>query len=379
MGSNVNIFKNNMKYTIKNRQKLLWEKYLRRKKRIKYNKRKKNISKRDPFNKGKELLKDYIEIPSQLSFKNNWDSTVKTLSDIQKAIKYRFTKIKRHIHIDHSKMEIISPASVLVLASTIERSQKQARIQFKGVNEFLPKNDVVRYLLNEIDYWKYFDVPKLKTSITQDRFSFFKILDSYEVDNTKIGKMIEFFEKKVGFNGNAKSLLFTALCEASANTVEHGYNSFQFNKDTDRWWLTANIDKKDCTISFVFYDQGMGIFKSLENHRSIPVRKLFLKAQRLIKDKPNAKILQHMLRENYSRHKIKNRGYGMQTFKKFIDGAEDGLLFIASENASYEYPKDILREYTKKLNGTLIVWQIKVSYDITSNMYLKNGEKNDSI
>ncbi len=361
-----------MKQTISYRHKLLWRKYLRRMHRINYGKRKKNISRRNPRNIGKEPLKDYISIPAQLSFKYDWDMTVKTLSDIQTAIKFKFTNIKKFINIDHSKMEAMSPASVLVLASTIERSQKQAGIKFQGVNEYLPKNDVVKYLLNKIDYWKYFDVPKLETTVTQERFSFFKILDDYQVDNRKIGKMIEFFEEQVGFNGNTKEYLSIALGEASANSVEHGYT--EGKQDLDRWWLTANIDKKEGIISFVFYDQGIGIFKSVKNHKDNKLRIMYQNIKDNFKDKPKANILKKMLNYNYSKHDTANRGYGLQTFRRFIDEAEDdGVLFIASENASYEYPKDTLNEYRYNLTGTLIVWRLKVSYDTNANIYLKES------
>lgn len=358
-----------MKQSISYRHKLLWKKYLRRIKRIKHGKRKKNVSKRNP-NNIKTIPKNYIPIPSILSFKDNWSSTVKALFDIRIAIKYRFTNIIKNINIDHSRMEAISPASVLVLASTIERSQKQAGIRFKGVDNYLPKNDVVKYLLNEIGYWKYFDVPKLKTSVTQDRFSFFKILDDSQVDNRKIGKMIEFFERKVGFNGDARDYLSIALGEASANSVEHGY--VEAKKDLDRWWLTANIDKETNTISFVFYDQGMGIFESVKNHKNTKLRIMYQGIRDNFKDRPKARILKKMLNYNYSKHDVDNRGYGLQTFRRFIDEAEDdGVLFIASENASYEYPRDILNEYKYSLTGTLIVWKLKVGYDINASIYLK--------
>ncbi len=360
-----------------NRHKLLWEKYLRRQKRIKFNRRKKNISNRASSETRGCMPLKYIEIPDNLSFGQNWERVVETLNDIKHTIKYRFMHNKANITIDHSMMSQATASGILVLASTIERSQKLARVKFKGIKEYLPKDEVVKYLLNEIDYWKYFDVPKLETNITQERFSFFKILDSHEVDNTKIGKMIEFFGKQVGFNGNTEELLFTALSEAAANTVEHGYISSTFNEQTDRWWLTASIDKREGSISFVFYDQGMGIFKSLKEHKDNKVKKLFNKVHNLIKDNPNAKILQHMVRQNLSKHKTRNRGYGIQTFKHFIDEANDGLLFIASENASYEYPANKLREYNNKLNGTMIVWKLNVSYDINSNIYLKKETVND--
>ncbi len=357
----------NQKY----RNKLLLAKYLRRKNRINLNKRKKNS------HKIKKINSINIKISNDISFASNWECFVKILNDIQHVIGFRYVKNRSPLSIDHSEMLKVTPSSILVLASTIEKSQKLAGIKFKGNKEYLPKDETVKYLLNEIDYWKYFNVSKLETNILQDRFIFFKILDSYQVDNTKIGKMIEFFEKQVGFNNNAKSLLNTALCEAAANTVEHGYNS-NINKATDRWWLTASIDKQEGTISFVFYDQGMGIFKSLEHHKDNKVKTLYNKTLNLIKEKPHAKILQHMLSNNASKHNTINRGYGMKTFKDFIDKADNGLLFIASENASYEYPKDNLKEYDNPLSGTLLVWKIQVNYDISSNIYLK-GEKNDSL
>ena len=356
----------------------LWKKYLRRKRRICLNKRKKNIPKRLSLRTKANMPLKYICIPSELSFGKNWENVVKILNDIKYSIKYRLMK-RGPTNIDHSLMSSVTPSAVLVLSSTIERSQKSAGVKFKANNKYLPQNSIVRYLLNQIDYWRYFNVPKLETDVDQSRFSFFKILDSCEADNTKIGKMIEFFGTQVGFNGETEGLLFTALCEAAANTVEHGYGATTFNKDTDRWWLTAHIDKGDDEISFVFYDQGIGIFQSLENHKNSKIKQFFNRAKSMVKDKPKAKILKHMVERNFSKYKTQNRGYGIQTFKHFIDEAEDGLLFIASENASYEYPNNILKEYTNYLSGTLIVWKIKVGYDINSNIYLKNGGKNGNL
>ena len=355
------------------KHKLLLEKYLRRNKRIRFNKRKINISNRVSNRLEAAPPLKYIAIPSNLSFGSNWENFVKVLNDIKYAIKHRRLK-KGVINIDHSMLSHATPSGILVLASTIERSQKLANVRFKGNEKYLPKDDVVNYLLNQIDYWKYFDVAKPKTSITQDQFSFFKIIDSYESDNTKIGKMVEFFEKKVGFNGETRSLLFTALCEAAANSVEHGYKAVMYNQKTDRWWLTAYIDKDSQEISFVFYDQGVGIFKSLENHKNKKIQKFFNRTKKMVKNKPHANILKRMVETNFSKYSTENRGYGIQTFKHFIDEAEDGLLFIASENASYEFPANELKEYTAYLEGTLIIWKIKVGYDINSNMYLKEEE-----
>lgn len=364
-----------MKTIIKlNRHKRLWKKFLRRKKRIRLCKRKKNISNRALGVTNAEPPKTYIQVPSELSFGSNWENVIETLNQIKHSIRYAGIK-RTVVRIDHSKMLNVTPSGILVLASTIERAQKLANVSFKGIPEYLPKDDVVRYLLNKIDYWKYFDVGQLETSITQERFSFCKIIDSYQADNAMIGKMVEFFSEQVGFNGDTKSLLFTALCEAAANSVEHGYNSSFHNQATDRWWLTAYIDKAQGSMSFVFYDQGMGIFNSLRNHKEEKVKKFFSRMHNLIKDKPNANILKQMVETNFSKYETDNRGYGVQTFKHFIDEAKDGLLFIASENASYEYPNDTLKEYKNKLDGTLIVWKIKIGYDTTSSMYLKNGRQ----
>ena len=369
--------KNNLKYI----SQLLLKKYLRRKKRILLGKRKINISKRASKLGNKSKILEDIRIPSDLSFTENWESVVETLNNIDYSLRYRFVDLKKSLSIDHSKMKSVSSAGILVLASTIECSQKIANVKFVGKEEFLPKNDVIRYLLNEIDYWKYFDVSKLSTEITQKRFSFFKIIDSYEADNTKIGKMIEFFSKKVGFNGETRAHLYTALSEAAANTIEHGYSNTSIKKDkiNNRWWLTANIDAKEQVISFVFYDQGIGIFKSLESNKKDFLRNFFKKTKALVKTNPHAKILQRMLHENFSRHNTENRGYGLQTFKKFIDESEEGSLFIASDNASYLYPSDTLQEYTHKLKGTLIVWKIKVGYDKSKNIYLKEEQKDEEI
>lgn len=112
-----------MKTADSNRQKRLWKKFLRRKKRILLNKRKKNISNIVVGIKKVKHPKRYIQIPSNLSFGSNWEEVVKTFNDIKHSIKYGSVR-KEIINIDHSMMSSATPSGILVLASTIERSQK---------------------------------------------------------------------------------------------------------------------------------------------------------------------------------------------------------------------------------------------------------------
>ena len=126
-----------------NRHKLLWKKYLRRQKRIKFNRLKKNISNRASSKTRGIMPLKYIKIPDNLSFGKNWESVVKILNDIKHTIKYRhmhrYMHKKANITIDHSMMSQATPSGILVLASTIERSQKLARVKFQGIKKYLPK------------------------------------------------------------------------------------------------------------------------------------------------------------------------------------------------------------------------------------------------
>ncbi len=202
---------------------------------------------------------------------------------------------------------------------------------------------------------------------------YLKITSDEKVSGVKIGTLIEFFEKILYFSPDIRDKFSDALMEAAANTVEHAYSS-ESSYHIDKWWLTASLNKISNEVSFVFYDQGLGILNTLEKANKN------IKFKRLVDDGINifgyskGDILRKLITTNLSQYKDNRRGNGLISFKSFIDEVEDGSLSISTDNFTYLAKEDKIIEFDNKLNGTLIVWKIKATNDKNKKIYVKEYE-----
>jgi hypothetical protein len=88
-------------------------------------------------------------------------------------------------------------------------------------------------------------------------------------------------------------------------------------------------------------------------------------------------ILRRLITTNLSSYKDERRGNGLISFKTFIDEVESGELTIYTDNVSYAAISDEIKNYDDYLDGTLIVWKIKVGSGDDKCMYLNGDHKNE--
>jgi hypothetical protein len=354
----------------------------RTKKHLKRKKRKKKI----PYRFMGEKISKIITIPTYMDLNNNLKETLKFITKLGKNIREKDT-----IVINHKYMEKISQEALLLLTSEIERSIKYLKENkkhpgLKGNKKFMPKNENIKELLNKIGYWKYFNIKSKKNKTYHKERYYLKIKSDIKANAMYVGELITLFEKIVFFEDNFKDKFNDALFEAVANVVEHAYIEKQDVFVIEgKWWLTAYLDSSKNIVSFTIFDQGIGIFKSLNSpKRKKPIPNNIKNLLDIIKNRDFSKILKQkeypkisLLRklihetEKLSRYDKVGRGNGFKSFKKFIDEVEDGEMLILTDNIWYNVISDESKILDNPINGTLISWKIKLNKDTNKKIHLK--------
>ncbi len=307
---------------------------------------------RDIYHKNKVLHK--IDMPEKMIFPED----IKTLnSTLEKLDYYRSKRHSHRISIDHRKMTVIDNASILLMTvgiNNIFHGEKLIR------NGKVSPPKLIDQRLAAIGYWDALCINPQKETIEEGQ-KYLKIdyRDGESIDNEFHYPIIDFFTGKDQILEKNKDELFDAIFEAMANSSEHAFVNFDGDK---KIWFMGAYNEEEREIEFIFYDTGIGIFKSLETGRSKFVQNLYRLSRRI----GRANTLRTLCRSNLSRYKDKNnnRGFGMIAFKNFIDtikrdSSKDASLEVATDEFLYLTKNDSIIRLKSKIQGTFIRWSIK--------------------
>ncbi|MEY3788247.1 MAG: hypothetical protein RLZ75_2454 [Pseudomonadota bacterium] len=308
-----------------------------------------------------------IIIPATLDLEDNRDKLIELINRIQDVLLNGKSFV-----IDHRKMENITKEALLLLTAEIERCTTIMGIKLKAKSKFLPKNSYIKSLLKKIGYWDYFNLNAEEYCIGEGNGSelYLKIVGDTQVSGEKIGSLIQFFEKLICFDAPTKDKFSDAMIEAAANTVEHAYSVDQDTQNIKKWWLTASINKATNEISFIFYDQGLGVLNTLEaTQKNIKYKRLV--AGWFSDGVSKGGVLKKLVNTNLSSYKDERRGNGLISFKTFIDNVQGGELTIYTDDVSYSAVADKIENYRRPIRGTLIVWKIEANQIDDKCIYIK--------
>lgn len=307
---------------------------------------------RDIYHKNKVLHK--IDMPEKMIFPED----IKTLNSTLEELDYY--RNKRHSHrisIDHRKMTVIDNASILLMTvgiNNIFHGEKLIR------NSKVSPPKLIDQRLAAIGYWGALCINPKKETIEEGRkYLQIDYRDGESIDNEFHYPIIDFFTGKDRILEKNKDELFDAIFEAMANSSEHAFVNFDGDK---KIWFMGAYNEEEKEIEFIFYDTGIGIFRSLEIGRSEFVRKFYRISRRIGKEN----TLRTLCKSNLSRYKDKNnnRGFGMIAFKNFIDtikrdSSKDASLEVATDKFLYLTKNDSIIRLKSKIQGTFIRWSIK--------------------
>ena len=257
--------------------------------------------------------------------------------------------------VDLSQLKSISPDAALVLIAEATRSA-QFGCKLRGHRAPEPS---VNQLLWDIGYYTYYGVRQGEPPRIVDRV--FLVHQTGDRADGQIAKaMIEKFIRAAPLKDSEIKALYDALVECMTNVLQHAYPKRGMNEShlPNRWWLLGTMSPTAHEISFCFYDQGVGIPKTIRTRwqHALPLVSLL--------SKNDNELLIEAVMHGLSSTKEDTRGKGLPTLKGFIDQYKTGQMVIVTHKSKCIFTTETVPkadELGDELGGTLIVWTLRIN------------------
>lgn len=288
------------------------------------------------------FFKERIIFPENI---NEIDEYIKTISKASK---------NSSILIDHRKLGEIDNVSILLLTAGINRAFPNKKLH-KNKN-LIPKDKSINDRLIAIGYWDALCYNSKK----ERNLNYLKITKKNnwsKIDNKLHKDIIDFFSDEHNIENEQKDYLFDAIYEAMANACEHAFVGLDENEKNIWFFGSYNEDSKE--LEFVFYDEGVGIFNSINSKQN----RLFKLMSAIIKRYGKEKALKELCTRDLSKYKNdkKGRGLGIIAFNNFIKNISqirNAYLEVVTEDKMYLTNYDKILHLDIPIKGTLIRWVI---------------------
>jgi len=356
---------------------------------LKLRRRKKNSSKKNrPFHGHSwELVKKWIDeqwrnglkveiikkkslkliLPSVMNFSSEYDKTIQHITAIRKLVETKISLSPTYKlgFVDFSELKNISTSAALVLTAELSKWDDAVRQRLTPKINTWDKSILKKF--HDLGFFELFNKSKgLKidtSNITDKDVKFVRYLKGKCGDIQKTLELKEEIIKVVGEKVSKWVILQGGLSEAITNVSQHAYPADLGFKDKDKnWYLTGSYDETRKVLKIVFYDQGIGIPKSLP--ASQIWEKIILVLSKLTKNeqKKDEVLLKAAVELDRTSTGEQDRGKGLQDLLDFIRERGDGYLSIMSLHGLYKH--EILGGKTKiktenfpmPVCGTLIIW-----------------------
>lgn len=328
---------------------------------------------------GGRKRKNYIEItlPARMDFYANYDTTVQTLTAIRK-----FTDLFSHFGrrgipskakkigtVCFDKLERISTSAALVL--TAEISKWDTSVLKKLTPQVDGWSDDIYSQFSQLGFFDLFqNKPDKKVAQTKNQdFQFVRYIKGCcgNVQDTKEKreKLKQEVRGLVGSTVPKWVILHSGISEAVTNVTHHAYPDNSKCQDKS-WYLTGSFDQRTKELKIAFYDQGIGIPKSLPE--SGIWEKVVAYFAKLSIDKGeqlrHATLIKAAVSIDRTSTDKNDRGKGLQDLIEFIREIGSGYLSIISYKGLFKCTIEKGQEKVKSdsferpLRGTLIIWSV---------------------
>ncbi len=298
-----------------------------------------------------------VMLPEHLDFERDYDTTASHFNLIRDAARGRY-KIK---YLGFELIEEISPAAALVLASEVHMWNRRITGRLRAVHETWNPN--IKRLLCEMGYFELLglDRPSSPGPTGDVTFLNFRRGTSDPIDKGKLAKELRIDIEGLVGTGIKKHEFYQGLSEAIVNVGQHAYPEGTSYASRKYWWQSASFDRRDRTLTVMFYDQGIGIPNSLPATG-------FLERIRARFDRwPDSLKIKAAMKYGRSSTRRGERGKGLQDLVKFAKAYPGGRLSIYSGTGLYRIQhgaddtvETVRHDYKRSIGGTLIEWSVKL-------------------
>lgn len=277
------------------------------------------------------------------------------------SVIHRFSSLalegrRRRIILDQDNVKTLAPEVAILLLAELQRcvTYCTGRTRLSGT---YPRDHAVSELLIRLGFFEALKVPPPQLPAAYDERAFVEVVSGHQSDAKAIDRLLSCFDGVLPLSLDDRRNLHIAILECMDNVYEHAYQQKDNKAHLFReWWLVGFADPKEGKVSFVFYDQGYGIVKTIRTFKAKQLGRLRIPSW------SDANWIKRACNKQISRHDSKRRGHGLQKLKKFIDKAQvDGTMRVIANRGEYlqttGHPEQT-REYSVSAPGTLVVWSL---------------------
>ena len=169
----------------------------------------------------------------------------------------------------------------------------------------------------------------------------------------------------VGDEINKWMFLHSGLSEAIVNVSHHAYpKKCGYAEMNKNWYLTASFNTSKKELKVVFYDQGIGIPKSLPASDLWEKALEFLSIFPIAERKKDEVLLKAAVELDRTRTEESDRGKGLPDLMEFIRQRGDGYISILSLKGLFKLEikngVELIKceHFEHPVTGTLIIWSV---------------------
>lgn len=308
--------------------------------------------------------REQIVLPRDFSLASNYEESVAILV----ALRQTAINERRPVMLHFAHVENVEPAAALALVSEVHHARGQRGPGF--VTGTYPRSRSVYDSLRQMGFFAILNVldydgaPEPKAEIGKPIF--LRFISEFHVLPQLADRFVSIIENAlIPMNQLARERLVVAIKEAMQNTLDHAHPELPGARSSrHRWWMSSwvNIERKE--VSIVFFDQGVGIPKTLEptRYEKIIAAISSLSTFRFSSTPSDGELIAAATEIFRSGTGTPGRGRGFHNMKSFVDVCNEGELRILSNRGCYHYmghDKENCSDSRQPLGGTVIEWRFR--------------------
>lgn len=325
--------------------------------RTKLYKRKKQIRKKDQAVAKHSPYRKKLKAPETLDLANK--ETRIFLNNVRQCADDPFCSLK----IDFTGINFITPGCALVFTSELDRLRnirgKNGKLH---VVDFKNWKEEIKYLLYDMGMFDLLNIKNIPVDFgkkpREKDIIFLKFMSGNLVNPDDVLTFRDILSGIIDSLPNKKKLKI-ALDEAMDNVLSHGYPDDFIQGSALKhkmWWMSASVNRKTGTLNVMFFDQGIGIPKSLPKTRPNLLAKILG-----MSDSAKIREATHV---GISQTNQKHRGNGLPQIIEYVTSLnKKAFVRIVSDKGEYIKGNGVpeqLNDNSNGINGTLIEWQINL-------------------
>ncbi len=307
-------------------------------------------------------------LPEKMNFSDEYENTVRSLKVIR-LLTNRALRLANRPHLSEVKfdnLKSISTSAALVLTAELSRWDD---IINKSLKPRLRTWDpIIIQRFATLGFFELFkNAPNITLDKQNDNLKLVRYIKGKCGDKNKTKVLKASLQELIGDQVTKWTFLHTGLSEAITNVSHHAYpDGIDCNGKDKNWYLTGSLNTQSKMLKIAFYDQGIGIPRSLPASKIYERVLSFLSALPQGERKLHTALLEAAVKIDRTSTGSGDRGKGLPDLLEFIKQRKEGYLSILSLKGLYKYSIENGKEKTKtfpfetELPGTLIIWSVKL-------------------